>query len=303
MKEFSFATIDIGDAERAALLVNGHCYRLDRLMPDLPATGLRPLLEKWDWLVERTARLLESPLDPAATVLAPRLLAPLRYPSKLVCVGAVYSDHLAQFDLPPERWPRMPIFLRPPTTSIVGPGRTVHIPRTTQQFDWEIELAVVMGRRLSEGDEAEARAAIAGYTIGIDFTCRDLLDRGSPAGVDLIRAKAQDEMAPIGPGIVPAQFVGDPQRLTLRLWVNDELRQDGTTANMLFPVAEQIATISHFMTLEPADVILTGSPAGSARSAAEFLQPGDRIRAQIERIGTLELELMAPRAKPPGPHR
>lgn len=297
MKEFSLATLDTDDGERAAVLVDGRYYRLDRLLPDLPATGLRPLLEEWDRLLERTMRIVGSPLNPAAAVAQPEILAPLRYPNKLICVGAVYSDHLAQFNLPPERWPRMPIFLRPPTTSIVGPGRTVHIPRTTRQFDWEIELAVVIGRRLSAGDEAQARAAIAGYTIGIDFTCRDLLDRGSPIGVDLIRAKAQDGMAPIGPVVVPAEFVGDPQRLSLRLWVNDELRQDGTTANMLFPVLEQISTISHFITLEPGDVVLTGSPAGSAGADDQFLKAGDRIRAQIERLGTLDLELQPPRAK------
>ena len=117
--------------------------------------------------------------------------------------------------------------LRPPTTSIRGPGRTIRIPPTTKEFDWESELAVVIGRRLSEGDEEEALQAIAGYSIGIDFTCRDLLDRNAPAGVDLVRAKAQDGMAPLGPVLMPAQFVGDPQNLSLTLSVNGAMRQDG----------------------------------------------------------------------------
>jgi 2-keto-4-pentenoate hydratase/2-oxohepta-3-ene-1,7-dioic acid hydratase in catechol pathway len=298
MTEFSFATIRTPEGERAAVLVNSRYYRLDQLIPGSSATGLRPLLDDWDGLLERTTRSIEKDLSTAAAIEDAQLLAPVRYPNKLICVGAVYSDHLEQFNLPPQRWSRMPIFLRPPTTSIVGPGRTVRIPSTTRQFDWEIELAVVMGRRLRAGDNTEARAAIAGYTIGIDFTCRDLLDRGSPIGVDLIRAKAQDDMAPLGPVVVPAQFVGDPQCLSLRLWVNDELRQDGTTANMLFPVYEQIATISRFITLEPGDIVLTGSPAGSARSEEEFLKPGDRIRAQIDRVGTLELELMSAPVRP-----
>ena len=221
----------------------------------------------------------------------PEFLAPIRYPNKLICVGAVYRDHLEQMDLPAERWPRMPIFLRPPTTSIVGPGRTVRIPATTREFDWEIELVAVIGRTLTNADETQAAGAIIGYSVGIDFSCRDLLDRGSAAGVDLIRAKAQDTMAPMGPVIRPADQVGDPQNLSLTLWVNDELRQDSTTANMLFPVYEQVATISRFITLEPGDVVFTGSPAGSARSADQFLTSGDRIRAEIEKVGVLDLEL------------
>src|SRR5262249_24838167 len=124
-----------------------------------------------------------------------------------------------------------------------------------------------------------------------------LLDRGSPVGVDLIRAKAQDCMAPIGPTVVPARFIADPQQLSLRLWVNGELRQDGTTANMLFSVSEQLATISRFITLEPGDVVVTGSPAGSARGTEQFLKPGDRIRAEIQGLAALELQLLAPRTK------
>ncbi|MDB5583142.1 MAG: 2-keto-4-pentenoate hydratase/2-oxohepta-3-ene,7-dioic acid hydratase, partial [Bradyrhizobium sp.] len=161
-----------------------------------------------------------------------------------------------------------------------------------EQFDWEIELAVVIGRRLTQGDEAAAQRAIAGYSIGIDFSCRDLLHPEGRGGVDLVRAKAQDGMAPLGPGVVPARFVGDVQKLALKLWVNDRLRQDGTTANMLFPVAEQIATISQYITLEPGDVVFTGSPAGSAEG--DYLKPGDQIRAEIEHVGVLDLEIVSP---------
>ena len=292
--KFSFGTIATPDGERAALVASDGVYRLDRLFPDLPATGLRGLLDAWDQLMARVDAL-GSHVDGAVWVGArvdhPEMLAPVRFPNKLICVGAVYRDHLEQMHLPAERWPRMPIFLRPPTTSIVGPGRTVRIPATTREFDWEIELVAVIGRRLADADEAAAAEAIAGYSVGIDFSCRDLLDPGAAAGVDLGRAKAQDTMAPMGPVLRPARDIGDPQHLALKLWVNDELRQDGTTADMLFPVYEQIATISRFITLEPGDVVFTGSPAGSARSPDQFLKAGDRIRAEIERVGVLELEL------------
>lgn len=295
MQSFALATLALDGRDQAAVVVDGQYYRLDRLIRDVPAAGLRELMDNWDGLIERLSTLVKSLIGERprhdALVSDPNIVAPLRYPNKLICVGAVYSDHLAQFNLPAERWPRMPMFLRPPTTSIVGPGRTVHIPPTTQQFDWEIEMAVIIGRRLTDGTEEQAKAAIAGYSIGIDFSCRDLLDRGSKVGVDLVRAKAQDGMAPLGPAIVPAQFIQDPQSLALRLWVNDELKQDGTTSNMLYSVYEQISTISKFITLEPGDVVFTGSPAGSAGSESEYLKAGDIIRAEIEGMGSLHLEI------------
>ena len=291
---FALGTIALDGHDVAALAIDDRTYRLGVLYPDLPKGGLRALVADWDALNARiaadAARLSDG--SPAAAIVEhPVWLAPLRYPNKQVCVGAVYRDHLEQMNLPAERWPKLPIFLRPPTTSIVGPGRTVAIPAMTREFDWEIELAVVLKSVLTDATEAEAAAAIAGYSVGIDFSCRDLLDRGSPVGVDLIRAKAQDTMGPIGPWIRPADQIADVQRLALKLWINDDLRQDGTTASMLFSVAEQLATISRFITLEPGDVVFTGSPAGSARSEAEYLRPGDRVRAQIEQVGTLDIEL------------
>ena len=292
--DYRLATLATGDGERAAIELDGRFYRLDRLAPGLPAVGLRVLLDDWSHtlavLDDRIAAADSALLD-VAFVDSPEVLSPILFPNKLVCVGAVYRDHLEQFGLPPDRWPSMPIFLRPPTTSVVGPGRTVRIPPTTRQFDWEIELAVVIGKRLTAATEVEAQAGIAGYSIGIDFSCRDLLDRDSPVGVDLVRAKAQDCMAPVGPVMALARAVGDPQDLGLRLWVNGELRQDGRTSTMLFSVYEQVATISRFVTLEPGDIVFTGSPAGSARSDDQFLKSGDRITAEIDRIGTLKLEL------------
>ncbi len=293
--DFSLGTIGIDGSEYAALFVADRTFRLDRLLPGSPSGGLRALMGDWDGLIARietlAPRFARDAFPDDALVASPQVLTPIRFPNKLVCVGAVYSDHLEQMNLPVERWPTMPIFLRPPSTSIVGPGRTVAIPATTKEFDWEIELAVVIGRTLKDADENEAAAAIAGYSIGIDFSCRDLLDRNSATGVDLVRAKAQDTMGPVGPTIRPAAQVGDPQKLGLKLWINGEQRQDGNTANMLFPIREQLSTISQFITLEPGDIVFTGSPAGSARSADQFLKHGDRVVAEIEKVGRFELEL------------
>lgn len=302
MLNFALANLNTIDGERAALAVDGRYFRLDRVSSFSGGPSVRSMLDDWDHVYQQ---LIETARHCAADGVASpayvegavaQLLTPIKFPNKLVCVGAVYSDHLLEFNLPAERWKNMPIFLRPPTTSIVGPGRTLVIPATTRQFDWEIELAVIVGRRLKDSDLQSAEAGIAGYSVGLDMTCRDLLDKGSPGGVDLVRAKAQDGMAPVGPYIRPAAFVQDPQNLRLRLYVNDEIKQDGSTSNMLYSIAEQLSTISRFVTLEPGDIVFTGSPAGSGASIGQFLNPGDRIRAEISEVGELAVEIVAPQS-------
>jgi 2-keto-4-pentenoate hydratase/2-oxohepta-3-ene-1,7-dioic acid hydratase in catechol pathway len=287
--------------DRAALLVANNYYWLDQASGGALRGGVRSLFEGWEAAFARlgviAAQCARAGRDSPA-VLRPdevALATPLKFPNKLICVGAVYSDHLLEMKLPATRWPLMPFFIRAPTTSLVGPGKTVHIPSMTKEFDWEIELAVVVGHTLRDATPDEATAAIAGYTVGIDLSCRDLIDRASPLGVDLVRAKSQDGMAPAGPVFQPAPFVGDPQQLTLKLWVNGELKQNGSTANMLFPVNDQLSTISRYITLEPGDMVFTGSPAGSGGMSGRFLQAGDHIRAEISRVGTLEVEVLPPR--------
>ena len=303
---FALANLHTADGERAAIALPHGYFRLDRVDPSEVgfATGLRDVVSQWRALWQRladaasTCESLGPSSDAYIATADAKLETPVHFPNKLICVGAVYRDHLREFNLPAERWPRMPMFLRPPTTSIVGPGGTIAMPPGTSQFDWEIELAVVMGARLTDANLDSARDAIAGYTIGIDMTCRDLLDRGSAVGVDLVRAKAQDEMAPVGPVLMPAAFIDDPQQLGLRLYVNDEIKQNGTTSDMLYSVYEQVATISRFITLEPGDIVFTGSCAGSGASTGQFLKPGDRIRAEIDGIGCLEVDVGETRQRP-----
>ena len=303
---FSLANLSTADGERAAICLPSGYYRLDKLPMSGAAVGLRWVLDDWATAhpqISKLASQCEAEGTSSAafvSVADARPTTPIKYPNKLLCVGGVYRDHLLEFGLPAERWPKMPMFMRPPTTSLVGPGGSVPIPPDTEQFDWEIELAVVLGARLTDGDLDSARDAIAGYSIGMDLTCRDMLDRNAPAGVDLVRAKSQDHMAPCGPVLMPAEFVGDPQRLGLRLYVNGEIKQDGHTSDMLYSVYEQLANISRFITLEPGDVVFTGSCAGSGASIGQFLKPGDRVRAEIDKIGRLDVEIAEPRRRPAG---
>ena len=293
--EYGLANLITADGERAAIWLPSGYFRLDQLVSARYAENLRSLMDDWIEFQTLLPRLVDEcgklgGLSPAYVAIAGAVLStPIKYPNKLICVGGVYKDHLLEFNLPAQRWPKLPMFLRPPSTSLIGPGGQVQVPPRTQQFDWEVELVVVMGQRLTDGDLKTARDAIAGYSIGLDLTCRDLLDRASTLGVDLVRAKAQDGMAPVGPMLVPADVVGDPQSLRLRLYVNDEIKQDGSTVDMMYTVYEQIAVVSQYITLEPGDIVFTGSPAGSGASIGQFLKPGDRIRAEIERVGCLEI--------------
>jgi 2-keto-4-pentenoate hydratase/2-oxohepta-3-ene-1,7-dioic acid hydratase in catechol pathway len=295
---FALANLNTESGERAALAIDGAYFRLDQASSG-HSMSVRAILDEWERVYPRllaTADQCASEGNRSRAFVSAtdaELLTPVRFPNKLVCVGGVYRDHLLEFNLPAERWKNMPIFLRAPTTSIVGPGRTLVMPATTNQFDWEIELAVIVARRLKNADVDTAAAAIAGYSVGLDMTCRDLLDRDSPTGVDLVRAKAQDGMAPVGPFLRPAAFVQDVHNLRLRLFVNGEIKQDGCTADMLYSVPEQLGTISRYITLEPGDIVFTGSPAGSGASIGQFLQPGDRIRAEIEAVGCLDVEVVA----------
>lgn len=295
---YAFANLETDEGDRAAVVADGRTFRLDRA--GMPPVGLRALMDDWSGLVAAAEAALpelrRAGDGSPAFVANPKYAAPIRFPNKLVCVGGTYKDHLEQMNLPAKRWDNVPLFMRPPSTSIVGPGPNVRIPRNTTQFDWEIELVVVIAERLYEADEAQAKAAIAGYSIGIDFGSRNLIDRHGPAGPDLVRSKAQDTWAPMGPFVAPARFTEDVQKLGLRLWVNGDKRQDSNSDQMLYSIYELVSTISNYITLEPGDCIFTGSPAGSARSEAEYLKPGDQVRAEIDGLGVLEVMIAGPAA-------
>lgn len=259
--------------------------------PDLKAVFV-------DWTVA-FARLKQFAADCAAggdvqSVAAAEAVfdLPVRFPNKLVGVGGNYYDHLEEMGLPIVRFDPMPIFFMPPTTCMVGPGRTVVKPKTTEQFDWEIELTMVIGMRMKDVSLEGAGRGVAGYTVMLDMSARDLIQIGPPFYVDLVRGKAQDTMAPCGPVIMPAEFIDDITALPLKLYVNGEIRQDSSTANMIFSIDEIISHVSKYVTLEPGDFVTSGSPAGSGVFHHYFLKDGDRIRAEIGEIGVLDIEII-----------
>nr|WP_255326309.1 fumarylacetoacetate hydrolase family protein [Sphingobium sp. EM0848] len=183
--------------------------------------------------------------------------------------------------------------MKPPTTAVVGAGRSVSYPAGVTEFDWEIELAVVIGKTASCVPVDKAGSFVAGYTIGIDLSARDAqFHPQSSMSMDVFGGKAFDGSCPIGPWIIPAALIPDPQALDLRLSVNGVTKQSSNTRHMIWSVAEQLSLISHIATLEPGDVILTGTPSGSGLKSRDFLQPGDKISAMIQSVGTLDVEIM-----------
>ncbi|QPP08671.1 fumarylacetoacetate hydrolase family protein [Streptomyces bathyalis] len=214
---------------------------------------------------------------------------PLAGIGKVVCIGLNYHDHARETG---GAIPEEPIlFMKAPDT-VVGPYDTVLVPRGSVKTDWEVELAIVIGRtaRYLSSDE-EALAAVAGYAVSNDVSERAFqLERGGQWD----KGKNCETFNPLGPWLVTADEAGDPQALGLRLWVNGELKQDGTTAEQIFPVAEVVRYLSQFMTLRPGDVINTGTPAGVAMGAPEpkpYLRAGDVMELEIDGLGRQRQEL------------
>jgi 5-carboxymethyl-2-hydroxymuconate isomerase len=219
-----------------------------------------------------------SPVPLADVVIEP----PLR-PGKLIGIGLNYRDHAAETGKPV---PETPLLFAKLPTSVTGPAGPVVLPRYTSKPDFEGELAVVIGRTARNVPSADALNHVFGYAVMNDVSARDV----QASEPQWVRAKGADSFAPWGPWITTRDEVPDPQRLGIRTWVSGELMQDGTTADMVFTVAELIAFTSASFTLEPGDVITTGTPAGVgvARTPPRYLQPGDVVRVAIDGLGVIE---------------
>lgn len=224
-----------------------------------------------------------------------RLRAPLARPPKLLAVAANYQEHVLEGGLPAvDKSVIVPKLFLKPTTTIIGPDDVLRLPSLSDEVDWELELAVVIGRGGRNIAVADALAAVFGYTVINDVSARSmnwqLPDRRPnerDGFFDWLSGKWLDGFAPMGPWIVTADEIPDPGRLALTLDVNGQTRQQASTGDMIFDTAELISFASSIMTLEPGDVIATGTPAGVGAASGTFLRPGDVMRGHIAGIGTL----------------
>jgi 2-keto-4-pentenoate hydratase/2-oxohepta-3-ene-1,7-dioic acid hydratase in catechol pathway len=220
----------------------------------------------------------------AGAVQTPRLGKqdlPIALPSKVVCVGLNYRDHATEAGL---EAPVRPILFAKWNNTLIGPGDEILVPREGRT-DYEAELAVIIGRRAQSVTPEEALDYVEGYLCANDITARDhQFDDGQ-----WVRGKSLDTFCPVGPAVVPREQIPDPQNLRIRLWLNGELLQDSSTAQMIFSVAEIISFVSRTATLEPGDLILTGTPAGVGvyRNPPIGLKDGDELSVEIANIGVL----------------
>jgi len=218
-----------------------------------------------------------------------RLGSPIARPSKIVCIGLNYADHAEETKA---KIPTEPILFFKSTTAIIGPNDAVTIPKNSVKTDWEVELAVVMSKRASYVAEAEALQYVAGYCLHNDLSEREFqLERNGTWD----KGKGCDTFAPLGPFLATPDEITDVDNLRLWLKVNDQIMQDGTTANLIFKIPFLISYISQFMTLLPGDIISTGTPAGVGLgfNPPVYLKPGDVVELGIEGLGTARQVLQA----------
>ena len=295
-----------GQGSRAGVLIGDTVYDAAKVTGVAAHASVLGVLEDWS----RARRLLAQGSKRIASgktrgkgvpVARTRLLAPVLYPGAVYCAGANYTDHMAEMARAQGQTPGPTMkelgekpwhFVKTSRSSIVGPGAKVKLPVYSQMVDWEVELAAVIGKVARDVPVERALEYVAGYTIANDLSARDVMRRdknpaASPFHYDWLSQKCFDGSCPLGPWIVPSDELPDPQSLGLKLWVNDKLMQDSSTSRMIFDTAEQIAMLCSRVTLQPGDLILTGTPAGVGMPRRVFLKPGDSVKLWIEGIGEL----------------
>lgn len=295
-----------GREARAGMLVGDTVYDAAKATGVPAYASVLGMLEDWSRarraLAEAAAKLGGGKSRLRGAPLArTRLLAPLLYPGAIFCAGANYRDHMLEMarvsGSAPEPDPHEVglkpwHFIKTSRSSVVGPGARVKLPPFSQKVDWEVELAAVIGRPARNVTIDRALGHVAGYTIANDLSARDAMRRphvaeASPFKLDWLSQKCFEGACPLGPWITPASEIPDPQALGLKLWIDDALMQDSHTSQMIFTTAEQIAHLSTRMTLNPGDLILTGTPAGVGMGRGRFLKAGETLRLWIENIGEL----------------
>jgi 2-keto-4-pentenoate hydratase/2-oxohepta-3-ene-1,7-dioic acid hydratase in catechol pathway len=307
MAGYKLATYQTSDGPRAGLVIDDKVFDAAKLTRKAAYATVLGILEDWraaqGVLKKAVAGATKSRIKPTPLGRA-KLLAPVRWPSAIYCAGANYADHAAEMarrmNRPLEPDPHTQglkawHFIKAART-LTDPGATVKVTGVSDRVDWEVELAAVIGRPAKNVPKEKALQYVAGYTAANDLSARDRGPRPnisdtSPFKADWTKHKTFDGSCPLGPWIVPASEIKDPQNLGLKLWVNGVLKQDSNSKDMIFNLAEQIEQLSNGMTLHPGDLILTGTPAGVGSARGEFLKAGDTVKIWIEKIGDLTTKI------------
>lgn len=277
----------LGDRTTIGVIVGERVIELATVLPE-PLRSIPELLAAGPPLLERITAALRGagagvPLEEV------RLEAPIPHPQKYLAIGMNYQDHAEEAQRAGIPIPKTQLWFNKQVSCIVGPFDDIEKPKASDRVDYEAELGVVIGRKCRHVAEADALSVVGGYFVANDVSARDW----QAASPTFTLGKSFDTHGPIGPWIVTADEIPDPQSLDMRLYVNGELRQKQNTALMIYSVAQQIAHLSTVMTLLPGDLLATGTCSGVGIASGRFLQPGDVVRVEIDRIGHIENRIVA----------
>ncbi len=311
MSWIALATYRRADRLATALVIDNQLYDLDAALaaglpaarPEWAAGGIEAMLKDWG----RAQAWLKTATPVAASLAASGAVKPVEngrssvaapyVPQRMFCAASNYASHANEMGtvLAAKSQSKPYMFLKLSNT-VIGDGEVIQMPPETSKLDWEVELAAVIGKRCRRISVDDALDAVACYTIVNDISARDLNVRSDyPFKHDWFQGKCHDTFAPIGPWLVPAWQIPDPQAVQLRLDVNGEPMQEDSTANMIWTLREQIAYLSTIVTLEPGDVVATGTPTGVGMGRGVYLKAGDRVVASIHGIGSLSNQVQAER--------
>lgn len=288
------AVLSLADCRRLAI-VNTEAATAAVVPEDLVPAGPDPLVTAlttagcWASLTALAADQAGRDGLPVVSLESARICAPVQRPGKIICLASNYQAHMDEAGM--TRAGHDPWFFMKPGSSVIGPAEQIVVPYPGAPVDWEVELCAVIGKYCRRAEPAQALEYVAGLTVGNDISLRQL-DSMRPADhwdefFSWQLGKWQDTFAPLGPWLVTRDEIGDAMPLRLTLQVNSQLRQDGSTAEMITGLPEIIAGISAVTALEPGDVIMTGTPSGVGASQGVYLVPGDLVEAAVEGIGTL----------------
>ncbi len=283
-------TFERGEQGRPGILITRDgrdvVVDLQQTDPSLPGS-VRELLEAGPEALARAAQAADAARD-TLDAAAVKLAAPIPNPGKILCIGLNYADHAAESGQP---LPDYPIVFSKYSNTVIGSGEAIILPKATDMVDYEAELGFVIGKRGRHISEADALDHVAGYMPINDVSARDYQERVS----QWTMGKSFDTFAPMGPALVTSDEVGDPHKLAIRLWIGDEVLQDSSTSQLIFSIPKLVADISEVMTLEPGDIVSTGTPpgVGAARTPQRFLRAGETCHIEIEKLGVLSNPIVA----------
>ena len=302
MSSYKLVTYQSPQGPRAGLVVDDKVFDLAGATGRPSYATMLDVLRDWDAArpALQDATKTASKETEGRPLKGTKLLPPVPTPGGIFCAGANFTDHMIEMakvqGLTPEPDPH-DVGLKPwhfikLAHCLAAPDSTVKLPAYSKMVDWEAELTAVIGRPARDVSIEKALDHVAGYTVANDLSARDFTKRPhvsdtSPFKYDWLSQKCFADACPLGPWIVPAETIADPQKVGIKLWVNDVIKQDSHTSKMIFTLAEQISHLSTRVTLQPGDLILTGTPAGVGLARKEFLKAGDVVKVWVEGVGTL----------------